>query len=92
MYERDILYSNPSYSRNDCSCIDEHGKGRVMVTESLVNILLGVGVNVKYPHNVQTPDRLNSTRERANQVAYIKVQSVDEYNSSVRDRIHALLD
>ena len=63
-----------------------------MVTESLVNILLGVGVNVKYPHNVQTPDRLNSTRERANQVAYIKVQSVDEYNSSVRDRIHALLD
>ena len=86
------MYSNPSYSRNDCSGIDEHGKGYFMVTESLVNILLGVGVNVKYPHNVQTPDRLNGTRERANHVASIEIQSVEEYNSSVRDRIHALLD
>lgn len=63
-----------------------------MVTKSLAIALSSIGVDVKYPHNVQTPDRLNCTRERANQVESIKVQSVDEYNSSVRDRIHALLD
>ena len=63
-----------------------------MVTESLANILLGVGIDVRYPYNVQTPDRLNGgTRGRANQVASIKVQSVDEYKDKVKRDLLALL-
>lgn len=63
-----------------------------MVTASLANILLDVGVNVKYPHNVETPTRTHVTRERAKQIESMRVQSVDDYKQQVRNNILALLE
>lgn len=93
IYEGRILCTYTSYSRNDCSHIDEHGKGHsmVMMTESLANVLSSVGADVRYPHGVQVPSRSNYTNARAEQMRKVQVQSVQDYKDQYRKMIHDIL-
>ena len=85
------MYIDSSNSYNNCCCHDGHGKGDFMMTESLADILGSIGVNVKYPHDAQTPDRLRVTRKRANELKSIQVQSVEDYRDQFKREILAIL-
>ena len=63
----------------------------VMMNEGLASILSDLGANVKYPHGIQTPTRDHGTRDRANQIASIHCQSVEDYRDQWRKMIHDIL-
>ena len=87
------MCTNTGDSRNDCCSHDGHDNGdfMVMMSRELANILASVGANVKYPHGVQTPTRETGPRERAERVASIKCQSVDDYRDQFRREILDIL-